>query len=101
MPGGWRAVAPKVRGACVSADSPHLRYHQTLLASEAKGRGIMAEITAEAVRALREITDLPMMECKKALTEAAGDQEKAIAILRERVKGLSVKFKDRVTASRR
>jgi elongation factor Ts len=61
----------------------------------------MAEITAEAVRALREITDLPMMECKKALTEAGGDQEKAITILRERVKGLSVKFKDRVTSEGR
>src|ERR1700751_1027067 len=58
----------------------------------------MAEITAEAVRALRERTDLPMMECKKALVEAAGDQEKAVQILKERVKGLKMKFADRTTS---
>ncbi|WP_437201842.1 translation elongation factor Ts [Planctomicrobium sp. SH664] len=43
----------------------------------------MAEITAAAVKALREKTDLPMMECKKALTEAGGDEDKAIQILQE------------------
>jgi elongation factor Ts len=42
----------------------------------------MAEITAAAVKQLREMTDLPMMDCKKALTEAAGDQEKALALLK-------------------
>jgi len=41
-------------------------------------------ITAEMVKALREKTGLPMMECKKALTEAGGDEAKAIEILRER-----------------
>jgi elongation factor Ts len=61
----------------------------------------MAEITAQAVRALRELTDLPMMECKKALAEAAGDQEKAVKILRERVKGLQVKLADRMTSEGR
>ncbi|MFN7802892.1 MAG: translation elongation factor Ts [Planctomycetaceae bacterium] len=61
----------------------------------------MAEITAEAVRALRELTDLPMMECKKALTEAGGDQEKAVKILKERVKGLQVKLADRMTSEGR
>ncbi len=61
----------------------------------------MAAITAEAVKALREITDLPMMECKKALTEADGDQDKAIALLRDRVKGLALKFKDRATSEGR
>jgi elongation factor Ts len=35
------------------------------------------------VKALRDKTGLPMMECKKALTEAGGDQEKAIEILRK------------------
>ena len=34
----------------------------------------MAEITAGMVRQLREKTDAPMMECKKALTEAGGDE---------------------------
>ena len=58
----------------------------------------MAEITAEAVRALRERTDLPMMECKKALVEAGGDQEKAVQILKERVKGLKLRVADRPTS---
>jgi elongation factor Ts len=44
----------------------------------------MAEITAGAVKALREKTGAGMMECKKALTESAGDEEKAIKYLRER-----------------
>ena len=58
----------------------------------------MAEITAEAVRTLRERTDLPMMECKKALVEAGGDQDKAVQILKERVKGLRIKVADRMTS---
>lgn len=61
----------------------------------------MAEITAEAVRALRERTDLPMMECKKALIEAGGDQEAAVRILKEKVKGFKEKSKDRVTSEGR
>lgn len=43
----------------------------------------MAEITAATVKALRERTGLPMMECKKALQEAGGDQDKAVEILRK------------------
>ncbi|MCG8584215.1 MAG: translation elongation factor Ts [Pirellulales bacterium] len=43
----------------------------------------MAEITAAAVKELRDKTGLPMMECKKALVEAEGDQETAIANLRK------------------
>lgn len=45
----------------------------------------MAEITAAAVKALREKTDLPMMECKKALVAADGDETRAIQILQEQV----------------
>src|SRR5690606_6454981 len=45
----------------------------------------MAEVTAAAVKALREKTDLPMMDCKKALVEAGGDEAKAIQILQEQV----------------
>src|SRR5579872_4468150 len=58
----------------------------------------MADITAEAVRILRERTDLPMMDCKRALVEAQGDQEKAVQILKERVKGLKLKVADRMTS---
>ena len=61
----------------------------------------MPEITAEMVRSLRDKTDLPMMECKKALNEAGGDEEKAIQILREKVKGLQVKLSDRATSEGR
>lgn len=46
----------------------------------------MAEITAAAVKALRQETDLPMMACKKALAEANGDPEKAKQILAEKLK---------------
>ena len=43
----------------------------------------MAEITAALVKELREITGAGMMACKKALTETAGDMEKAVEYLRE------------------
>jgi len=43
----------------------------------------MAEVTAAAVKALRDLTDLPMMDCKKALVEADGNQEKAIEVLKK------------------
>lgn len=44
----------------------------------------MAEITASMVKELRECTGAGMMECKKALTEAEGDMEAAVDILRTR-----------------
>jgi elongation factor Ts len=43
----------------------------------------MAEITAAAVKALRERTGLPMMDCKKALEACGGNQEEAVAYLRK------------------
>ncbi len=44
----------------------------------------MANVTAAMVKQLREMTDSPMMECKKALVEADGDIEKAVDVLRAR-----------------
>lgn len=44
----------------------------------------MAEITAEQVKKLREKTGAGMMECKRALEEAQGDEQKAIDLLRQR-----------------
>lgn len=44
----------------------------------------MAEITAKQVQALRTKTDLAMMDCKKALVEAGGDENKALEILRKK-----------------
>ena len=49
------------------------------------------EITATAVKELREKTGAGMMECKKALTETQGDFEKAIVFLRERGMALVAK----------
>lgn len=51
----------------------------------------MAEITAAAVKELREKTGAGMMDCKKALAETGGDMEKAIDWLRQ--KGLSAAAK--------
>src|SRR6202158_5129954 len=44
----------------------------------------MAEINAAAIKALREKTGAGMMDCKKAVLEAEGNEERAIEILRER-----------------
>ena len=59
---------------------------------------MMAEITASMVKELREKTDAPMMECKKALTEAAGDMEKAEEILRVKLGNKAAKASARVAA---
>ena len=58
----------------------------------------MAEITASMVKELREKTDAPMMECKKALTEAAGDMDKAEEILRVKLGNKASKAASRVAA---
>jgi elongation factor Ts len=58
----------------------------------------MAEITAGMVKELREKTDAPMMECKKALTEAGGDLAKAEEILRVKLGNKASKAASRVTA---
>ena len=58
----------------------------------------MAEITAGMVRELREKTDAPMMECKKALTEAGGDLEKAEEILRIKLGNKASKAASRIAA---
>jgi elongation factor Ts len=61
----------------------------------------MAEITAAAVKALREKTGLPMMDCKKALTEAGGDMELAIVKLRETGAKVAEKRSGRATTAGR
>ena len=58
----------------------------------------MAEITASMVKELREKTDAPMMECKKALTEAGGDMGRAEEILRVKLGNKASKAAARVTA---
>jgi elongation factor Ts len=54
-------------------------------------------ITAQEVKKLREITGAGMMDCKKALTEADGDFDKAIEYLRKKGQKLSEKRADRET----
>jgi elongation factor Ts len=58
----------------------------------------MAEITASMVKELRERTDAPMMDCKKALTEAEGDMDRADEILRVRFGNKASKAAGRVAA---
>lgn len=58
----------------------------------------MAEITAGLVKELRERTDAPMMDCKKALTEAEGDMTRAEEILRVRFGNKASKAAGRVAA---
>jgi elongation factor Ts len=55
-------------------------------------------ITAEMVRALREKTGAGMMECKKALTEAGGDEEQAVEILRKAGLASAKKREGRIAA---
>ena len=58
----------------------------------------MAEISAQAVKALRERTGAGMMECKKALGDTAGDVDRAIELLRERGLAKGAKRAGRVTS---
>ena len=58
----------------------------------------MTAITASMVAELRGKTDAPMMECKKALTEAAGDMAKAEELLRVKLGSKAGKAASRVTA---
>ncbi len=58
----------------------------------------MTTITASMVAELRAKTDAPMMECKKALTEAAGDMVKAEELLRVKLGSKASKAASRITA---
>lgn len=61
----------------------------------------MAEISAATVKALRDRTNAPMMECKAALIEANGDMEKAVEVLRKKMKDILDKKGARETAEGR
>jgi elongation factor Ts len=58
----------------------------------------MAEITASMVKELREKTDSPMMDCKKALGEAGGDMDKAEELLRVKFGNKATKAAGRIAA---
>jgi len=52
-------------------------------------------ITTEQIKELRELTGISVMQCKKALEEAEGDKEKALAILRDKSSAIAEKKGDR------
>jgi elongation factor Ts len=61
----------------------------------------MAEITAEAVKKLRDRTGIQMMKCKEALVHTNGDMEKAVDYLRSKNKDAQAKFAEREAAEGR
>src|SRR5262245_27889188 len=75
---------------------PYIRA--TIFSIGAQERTRMTEISAGLVKELREKTDAPMMECKKALAEANGDLGKAEEILRIKLGNRASKAATRVTA---
>src|ERR1700712_4727775 len=58
----------------------------------------MADIMASAVKSLREKTGAGMMECKNALTEAGGNEDQAIELLRKRGLASARKKEGRIAA---
>src|ERR1700741_3137209 len=58
----------------------------------------MANISATQVKELREKTGAPMMDCKNALTEAKGDMEQAVVVLRKKGVNTAAKKATRVTS---
>ena len=55
-------------------------------------------VSAELVKKLREVSGAPLMECKRALEEAQGDEEKAYTVLRKRGQATAAKKASRVTS---
>jgi elongation factor Ts len=58
----------------------------------------MANISAAQVKELRDKTGAPMMDCKQALTEAKGDMEQAVVVLRKKGVSVAAKKSARVTS---
>src|SRR5262249_40127832 len=61
----------------------------------------MSQISPAAVKSLRDRTNAPMMECKAALTEAGGDMDKAIELIRKKFASIQAKRGDREAAEGR
>lgn len=61
----------------------------------------MANVSMDLVKALREKTQVGMMDCKKALEESNGDMEKAIEILRKKGTAVAAKRSENVTSNGR
>ena len=90
--GDRRPAEPRPAGPAGARPAEHTTSGgRDAAAARTGARTGMADITAELVKELRERTGAGFMDCKRALTEADGDLEKAIAILRE--KGLAAAAK--------
>ncbi len=61
----------------------------------------MSQISAAAVKKFRDMTNAPMMDCKAALTEAGGDMDKAVEVLRKKNAAIQAKKGERETAEGR
>src|SRR5262245_17401380 len=61
----------------------------------------MSTISPASVKALRDKTNAPMMECKAALVEAGGDMEKAVGIIRVKFASIMAKKGEREAAEGR
>src|SRR5690606_17012515 len=81
-----------------SAPRLSARYRRLPVSALIEQENLMAQITAAMVKELREKTDAPMMECKKALTEADGDLARAEELLRVKLGSKASKAASRVTA---
>lgn len=55
----------------------------------------MAAVTPQLIKELRELTGAGMMDCKNALTEAEGDFDKAMEIIRKKGQAVAAKRSDR------
>ena len=78
----WRG-SPRIQPHPTRVLRNRIRIHRYKQHNSSEIREVcsMAEITAAAVKELRERTGLPMMDCKRALTESGGDSDKAIELL--------------------
>ena len=82
----------------MAAPAAGARIHRVAGGRPQQGSLKMAAITASMVGELRAKTDAPMMECKKALTEAEGDMGRAEEILRVKLGNKAGKAASRITA---
>lgn len=93
MPPGMASSAMNAQGRALCRAAAATAAHVSIYR-----RTQVAQITAAMVKELREKTDAPMMECKKALTEADGDMDRAEEILRVKLGSKASKAASRVTA---
>lgn len=84
---------------CVDCARPQTNDLQQVLPIETKPQKTMKdkkEISVESIKELRDQTGISIMQCKKALEEAGGDQAKALVILRNKSGELAAKKSDRI-----